>query len=572
MIVGIDAGGTFTDFIVYDGKSIRTHKVFSSRRDPAGAIAAGLAELKLSRATLIHGSTIATNAFLERKGARVALLTTRGFEDLIEIGRQTRGKLFDLEWEKPAPLVPRSLRFGIDERLDAEGRIVRPLRARLPKLRADAVAICFLHSYRDARHEERVARMVKRLPLSVSNRLVPEYREYERLATTVLNAYVQPITSHYLQSLRLKGDLRIMSSAGGQMSAREAARRPVHMLLSGPAGGAVAMEAVCRSAGISKAIGIDMGGTSTDVSLYDDGVAVTKEGTLGGYPIRVPILDIHTVGAGGGSIARVDAGGALRVGPESAGSEPGPACYGRGGKRPTVTDANVVLGRIKPELFFGGRLKLDVDAARSALGRIPPEAVIEVANASMERALRVVSIERGHDPEEFWLVAFGGAGPLHACDLAERMGMRGAIVPPWPGLFSALGMVLADEVTEVSRSALDRDVREVFAELGPGHRYVDARYVGQSYELRIPYGGHFHDAHRRRYGYARDTEVEIVNAIVRRVVKTRKPRFGAMTRGQLRAGGSLRGPAIIMEDNATTYVAKGWRATLDRKGVIWLRR
>jgi len=588
MLVGVDAGGTFTDFVVFDGRTVRTHKVLSSRRDPAGAMAGGLAELGLPRATIVHGTTIATNAFLERKGAKVALLTTRGFEDLIEIGRQTRGALFDLEWEKPSPLVARSMRFGIDERIGADGRVVRPLRMGRLRLRgAEAVAICFLHSYANAAHEERAAKALRGRPLSVSSRLVPEYREYERLATTVLNAYVSPIMRRYLEALapRVAGELRIMSSGGGRMSVRHAAERPVHTLLSGPAGGAVAVEALCRHLGVEKAIGLDMGGTSTDVSLYDRGVSITKEGTLGGFPIRVPILEIHTVGAGGGSIARVDAAGALRVGPESAGAEPGPACYGRGGRLPTVTDANVALGRIAPDLFFGGRMKLDVATAKRALGSIDAEAVVEVANASMERAMRVVSVERGHDPEECRLIPFGGAGPLHACALAERLSLKGAIVPRWPGLFSALGMVLADEVEERSMSALGGDPRRAFAKLGAGDRFVDARYRGQSYELRIPWGADFHAAHRRRYGYARDEEVEVVNAIVRRVRRTRKPgweklargtgkprplRRGCYDRNSLRAGDRVDGPAVIMEDNATTFVERGWNGRVDAYGNLWL--
>ncbi|MBI2931922.1 MAG: hydantoinase/oxoprolinase family protein [Planctomycetes bacterium] len=596
MTVGIDAGGTFTDFVVFDGRTLRTHKVLSSRRDPAGAVAAGIAQLELPEdATLVHGTTIATNAFLERRGARVALVTTRGFEDLIEIGRQTRGALFDLEWEKPAPLVPRARRFGVDERIGPDGRVVRALDARALKRLphdVDAIAICFLHSYRNPAHEERAARALKGRRLSVSSRIVPEYREYERLATTVLNAYVAPIMEEYLDGLPRR--VCIMGSAGGQMSARDAAERPVHTLLSGPAGGAVALDALCRELGVERAIGLDMGGTSTDVSLFDGGVGVTKEGTLGGFPIRVPILEIHAVGAGGGSIARVDTAGALRVGPESAGAEPGPACYGRGGARPTVTDANVALGRIAPDLFFGGRLRLDVSAARRALGAIPAEAVVEVANAGMERAMRVVSVERGHDPEDFWLVAFGGAGPLHACDLAARMNLKGAIIPRWPGLFSALGMVLADQVIERSQSVLGVDVESAFRRLERGlpgrlDRFVDARYEGQSYELRVPWPmGDFHAAHRRRYGYARpEAPIEIVNAIVRSVVRTRKPAFERLARGtgrprpvrrgcyertRLRAGDRIDGPTIVMEDNATTYVARGWRARVDAVGSLWLTR
>jgi N-methylhydantoinase A len=425
----------------------------------------------------------------------------------------------------------------------------------------------------------------------VSSELVPEYREYERFATTVLNAYVAPVMKKYLGDLPV--DVQIMSSAGGQMSSREAAARPVHTLLSGPAGGAIATEAVCKAAGISKAISIDIGGTSADVALYDGALRITKEGTLGGFPIRVPILEIHTVGAGGGSIARMDAGGALRVGPESAGAAPGPACYGRGGRLPTVTDANVVLGRIDPALFFGGRLELDVEAARRALAtlgepRKAAAAVLDVVDATMERALRTVSVERGYDPEEFTLVPFGGAGPLHACSLAGRLNIRSILVPRWPGLFSALGMVLADEVREQSRTVLGRDVEKAFRSMRmPGRLeyFVDARYRGQSYEIRTPWRGDFHALHRRRYGFSRDEEPEIVNAIVRATVSRSKPRFSRIARGgavaerpgvyrreRMGAGAKVAGPCLIMEDNATTYLARGWRCVVDAIGNLKLWR
>src|SRR5689334_17288052 len=348
-LVGIDAGGTFTDFIAWDGRKIRTLKVFSSRKDPAGALARGLAKLGIENPAIVHGCTIATNALLERKGAKVALVTTRGFEDLIEIGRQARPKLYDLSGAGPEPLVARSMRIGVDERVGPDGAIIRKLgslaKAAAVARKSESVAICFLHSYRRADHERRAERTLKKTgrPVSASCAVAPEIREFERLSTTVLNAYVRPVMKRYLERLPKGGGLRIMGSAGGQMTIAEAAEFPVQTLLSGPAGGAIATEALCRAAKIRKAISIDIGGTSADVSLYDDGVSVTKEGAIGGYPIRVPILEIHTIGAGGGSIASIDAGGALRVGPESAGSEPGPACYGRGGTKPTVTDANVVL-------------------------------------------------------------------------------------------------------------------------------------------------------------------------------------------------------------------------------------
>ncbi len=597
-LVGIDVGGTFTDFILWDGRRVRTHKVPSSPRDPARAVERGLREL-LPRgpAAIVHGSTLATNAFLERRGARVALLTTKGFEDLLEIGRQNRGRLYDLDWSPPEPLVPRSRRIGIDERIGPDGHVLRPLKRRPVSLSgAEAVAVCFLHSYANPRHERLAARGIHR-PLTLSSNLVPEYREFERLATTVLNAYVMPVMDRYLRDLsrRTRGrELRIMVSNGGQTTPAIAAREPVRTLLSGPAGGAVAVSHLCRRLGLERAIAFDMGGTSTDVSVFDDGIDITREGTLDGFPIRVPILDLHTAGAGGGSIARFDAGGALRVGPESAGAVPGPACYGRGGRAPTVTDAHVVLGRIHPGLFFGGRMKLDVAAARRAMGRIArnPEtaarAILEVAGANLERAVRAVSVERGHDPARFVLVPFGGAGPLHGCDLAERLGMKRVLVPRVPGLLSALGMTLADEVEEQSASALcdhnDRyKIDRAFRSIGlRGARYADLRYEGQSYEIRTPWGPgaarEFARLHARRYGYARDARIEVVSVTVRRVRRRPKPPFeripgggkswprGTLLRAELGAGDRLKGPSVVMEDNATTYLKQGWQGRVDAWG------
>jgi N-methylhydantoinase A len=390
-----------------------------------------------------------------------------------------------------------------------------------------------------------------------------------------------------------------MVSNGGQTTPALAAREPVRTLLSGPAGGAVAVSNLCRRVGLSRAIAFDMGGTSTDVSVYDGGIDITREGSIGGFPIRVPILDLHTAGAGGGSLARFDAGGALRVGPESAGADPGPACYGRGGTEPTVTDAQVVLGRIHPGLFFGGRMKLDVSAARKAVGRIARDvesaarAILDVTGANLERAVRAMSVERGHDPARFALVPFGGAGPLHGCDLADRLGMRRVLVPRIPGLLSALGMTLADEVEERSASALcdlgdRRRIERAFTSIGiRGERYADLRYEGQSYEIRTPWGPGaaraFARLHARRYGYARDARIEVVSVTVRSVRRRPKPPLGKISRGgrswprgtvlraDLKAGDRLAGPAVVMEDNATTYVKEGWRGRVDAWGNLDLR-
>jgi N-methylhydantoinase A len=577
-VVGIDTGGTFTDFILFDGRTIRTHKVLSTPDDPSRAVLQGLRELGALDAEIVHGSTVATNAFLERKGARLTLVTTKGFEDLLEIGRQERGSLYDLNWERPEPLIPRSRRIGVRERMDARGRVVTPLdRAALRKIRAEHAAICFLHSYANPKHEREAGRILKGASLSCD--VLPEYREYERLSTTVLNAYVAPVVDRYLSHLgRSLKRLRILSSDGGAITPESARRRAAQTLLSGPAGGVIA----AQSLGFGKVIGFDMGGTSTDVCLIDGTAKVTKEGSIGGLPLRVPHFDIHTVGAGGGSIARVDEGGALRVGPESAGALPGPICYGRGGTKPTVTDANLALGRIDPSRFLGGRMVL----SPVSMTRTFAEGVIEVANANMERALRRVSVERGHDPADFWLLAFGGAGPLHACALAGRLGMKGVVVPRWPGLLSALGMLLSDTTVEKSRTVLGREIpwreleREALSEVrGRVERYVEARYQGQSHEIRIREGADFHEAHRRLYGFTRREPVEIVNAGVRVTAERRKPRLpllarggrtwtGSVDRAALRAGDRVKGPAVVSEDNATCWVERGWAGRVDKYGNI----
>ncbi|HYE99621.1 MAG TPA: hydantoinase/oxoprolinase family protein [Planctomycetota bacterium] len=414
----------------------------------------------------------------------------------------------------------------------------------------------------------------------LDSEVLPEYREFERMSTTVLTAYVGPVMDRYVSRLGASvSRLRLMASDGGSITPESAVARAAQTLLSGPAGGVTAAQAL----GFGKVISFDMGGTSTDVALIDGRARVTKEGEIGGLPLRVPHFEIHTVGAGGGSIARFDAGGALRVGPESAGSTPGPVCYGRGGTVPTVTDANLALGRIDPDRFFGGRMRL----TRPGLSRRLAEGILEVANANMERALRRVSVERGSDPADFRLLAFGGAGPLHACEMAARLGMKGVIVPRWPGLLSALGMVLADLSVEKSRTVLGRTAdfgpleREARRELdGRVERFVEARYRGQSHELRIPEGASFHEAHRRRFGYAREAPVEVVNLVVRVTAPLPKPRLprirrgsgrvftGAVDRDALGAGDRVRGPAVVSEGSATTWIPRGWAGRVDPQGHI----
>ncbi len=488
-ILGVDTGGTFTDFyLIADDGGVSVHKRPSTPDDPARAVLAGLRELTgdpasdiqsaASVSDLVHGSTVATNAIIERKGARTALITTRGFRDVLVIGRQTRPKLYDLSPQREPPLVPDELRFEANERIDHRGDVLQPLDSaeieslldQIGKAGIESLAVCFLFSFLNPDHERIVADAARRhgIPTSASHEVLPDHREYERTSTTVANAYVAPVMERYLSRLA-KGvsehgvnRLRVMSSNGGSISPRAAGRLAIRTALSGPAGGVAGAFALAGRAGYDRIITLDMGGTSTDVALCPGRILERDETLVGGIPIRGPTVDVVSVGAGGGSIARIDEGGALRVGPESAGADPGPACYGRGDE-PTVTDAHVVLGRIAPEQFLGGRMSIDARLSFEAIKRISPPfgdahaaaaAVLRVANANMERALRIVSVERGHDPREFTLVAFGGAGPLHACDLAASMRMPRMLVPPQPGVLSAFGMATAPIVKELSASVM----------------------------------------------------------------------------------------------------------------------
>ncbi|HEY3187154.1 MAG TPA: hydantoinase/oxoprolinase family protein, partial [Solirubrobacteraceae bacterium] len=464
---------------------LRLLKLRSTPHDPSAAVRAGLTALgRIGR--LHYGSTVATNALLERRGGPVLLLTTAGFEDVLEIGRQVRPKLYALEPRRPAPLVPRARRIGLHERVLADGTVEHPLgpreigRAVAAARGVSSVAVCLLHSYAAPAHERRVGRALagRGLHVTLSHRLLREYREYERVATTVLNAYVGPAMAHHLGALAvlLGGDLRIMQSSGGLVGARIARAEPVRTILSGPAGGVVGAAERARRGRLGPVITLDMGGTSADVSLVDGGPAYRTDTTIAGLPVRIPAIDIHTVGAGGGSLARLDAGGALHVGPESAGADPGPACYGRG-TAATVTDANLVLGRLVETEFLGGEMRLDRTRAERAirilarqLGRGVVSAaagVVRVVNATMERAVRVITVERGHDPAAFTLVAFGGAGPLHAAELAEGLGIRRVYVPRHPGLLSAWGVAAAEMV---------RDYGETLRVIEPATRVLDAAF------------------------------------------------------------------------------------------------
>jgi N-methylhydantoinase A len=578
-ILGIDVGGTFTDAVLLADGALRTIKVPTVRAQEhsvvKAAVAVGAPGRELERFT--HGTTIATNALLERKGARTAFVATAGFEHLLHLRRQTRAHLYRLCDDHPEPLVPLERCFGVHERVGPEG-VSEPLElGSLPEFEADAVAVCLLFSFRDPRHEQLVAEEVRRrLPgahVVASHEVAPEFREYERASTTAVDAYLGPVLRGYFGSLATRcgeaglGEPLVMRSSGGVCTLEEAARHPAFVLVSGPAAGVVGAARVAGLAGIENAISLDMGGTSTDVCLIANGEAGRAgERELGGFPVRLPTVDLQTVGAGGGSIAWRDAGGALRVGPRSAGADPGPACYGRGGFEPTVTDANLVLGRL-PEKLAGG-LELDRAAAELSLGDLDPEDVVEVVNAEMLRALRLVSVERGHDPRDFALVAFGGAGPLHACALAEELGIGTVLVPAAAGVLSALGLVASDERRDRVRSyvvPLDE------AAILPVEGEADLRYRGQSFELTVPLGPDvaeaFHGAHEERYGYAdRGRPIELV------AVRTADVRPGPALR--LPAARPLRveGPAVHELDGATCWIPPGWVGDRDGNNTLILTR
>jgi N-methylhydantoinase A len=696
--IAIDTGGTFTDCVWVEDGTLKTLKVFSTPDDPSRAIAEALKKVGEGATTngrdatkthvgagltLLHGTTVGTNALLQRKGARVALITTSGFEDVIEIGRQARPRLYDFFFDRISPLVPRELRFGVKERMDSEGHVLeRPSNAELARMleavrrvEPDSIAISLLFSFANPENESAVASAVAELgkPLSVSYRILPEFREYERTSTVVVNAYLQPLMQRYMdklverarmytegfdndsQSVHKRNAPRIfvMQSSGGITALESAAREPVRTVLSGPAGGLVGAAAMAERSGFRKILSFDMGGTSTDVAAVQGEVRTGGQSEVAGLPVGVPMLEIHTVGAGGGSLARFDAGGSLRVGPESAGADPGPICYGRG-TEPTVTDANLLMGRLRPGRFLGGEFALDVERARRITSewlkkqglkqqglkqqgvkkqgvkqqgsRLSPEqfsaGVVRVVNANMERALRVVSIERGYDPRDFTLVAFGGAGGLHACELAEALSIPTVMIPARPGALSAFGILVSDVVKDYSHTLLWRVAdslpqtklqkefrkletaaqKEFRAERWRGivqyERSLDLRYCGQGYEINVPatanVAARFHDEHQRRYGYHHaGREIELVTVRLRARLRTQplpsvrrqKARMPAprvtpverapvffqdkfvttpvFERGDLVPGRSIRGPAVITEYSATTVVPPGKRFWVD---------
>lgn len=655
-IVGIDTGGTFTDFVYVRHGKIHVLKVLSTPDNPGDAVMEGIRRITGDKPfdySVIHGSTVATNALLERKGAVTALITTRGFKDLLEIGRQNRPSIYDLDTDRPEPLAPASLRFELTERILPDGKILTPLAddeldqlpQKLKRKRVRSVAVCFLHSYINHDHEEQTAEVLRKAGFIVSPsfEILPEYREYERMSTSVVNAYVAPKMDSYIDSLeqRLEGRaLRIMKSNGGIISAATARNESVHTILSGPAGGVVGAFNIAKKAGFPNCITFDMGGTSTDVSLCPGKIVTTSESSIAGSPIRVPVIDIYTVGAGGGSLASMDTGGALRVGPESAGADPGPVCYGKG-ENLAVTDANLALGRLSSENFLGGTMQISTDRMKRILKSTAKSfgmtsdalaaGIIRIVNSNMEKALRVISIEKGYNPADFALVSFGGAGSLHAADLARTLNISTVIIPSNPGIYSAMGMLFSDFIKDYSRTILlpaipdsfrkitasfkPLEVKAVSEMAGEGvpksririEKMVDVRYTGQSYELTVPftknYTGLFHNAHEHRYGYSDlNREPEVVNIRIKCTGKTRHPNIkpgdtkktasaktaliGKRTvfdgesftvcsvydRDKLAPGMKFRGPAVAHEYSSTIYIPPDFRAETDKLGNLILSR
>ncbi len=650
ILLGIDTGGTFTDFVAVDGTLITVHKLLSTPAAPEAAIMAGIEALGLLPALeagdcrIVHGTTVATNAVLEGHGARTVYVSNRGLGDVLRIGRQTRAELYNLTPLATDSPIDQADVVEVDARLGADGQELVPLTsaditqlvAEIDALAPEAIAINLLFSFVDDSHERQIeAALEGRYFVSRSSWVLPEYREYERGVATWLNAWLGPRMDTYLTALNVAvapSRLAIMQSSGLSVSAEQASRRAVNLLLSGPVGG-------LRGAGhmsggekpANRLMTFDMGGTSTDVALMDGGITLTSEGHVARFPVAVPMADIHTIGAGGGSIASVDAGGLLHVGPASAGADPGPACYGRGGTEPTVTDANLYLGRLLPDAFLGGRMTLDRDAAKRALERVgtvlglSPEAlafgIVELANEHMTQALRAISIERGFDPQAFTLVCFGGAGGLHFCALAEALGMDKALLPRHAGVLSALGMLVAPPGRELSRTVAARsdalDVVEVEARFArmiqsgtlelaadgveqtkvQSFRSVDCRYVGQTFTLNLPWEGadklnpSFHQAHEARYGHRLDKPVEVLNIRVslRATIATLAipsiPATGQLAPGTTRlaghdnpvavyrestlyAGAGFAGPALLVADHATAFVPPGWTAEVDAVGNV----
>jgi N-methylhydantoinase A len=576
-ILGVDVGGTFTDAVLFDGGTIRTAKVPTAALQEESVLAAARAVGATDVERFAHGTTVATNALLERRGARTAFVGNAGFEHLLHLRHQTRAHLYRLCAAQPEPLVPLERCHGVQGRLGPDGELVALDLSTMPDIGdAEAVAVCLLFAFRDARHEAAVAGELRlRHPgvhVVASHEIAPEFREYERASTTAADAYLAPVSARYLRALAGAAHAAglpeplVMLSSGGVATVGEAAAHPATILVSGPAAGVVGAGLVALRAGFENAIAFDMGGTSTDVCLLPGGRATrVAEHVVGGLPVRLPTVDLHSVGAGGGSLVRVDAGGAIRVGPESAGAQPGPACYGAGGG-PTVTDANLLLRRLPAEL--PGGLRLDRDAAERAFAGIDPRSAVDVVNAEMLHALRVVSVERGHDPRDFALVAFGGAGPLHACALAEELEIGAVLVPAAAGVLSALGLVASEERRDrvVSYLCPLADAREL-----PAEGTADLRYRGQSFELSVPLqpglAEAFHRTHEERYGYADESrEIELVAVRTAEVVPGPEVALGGTSEHQ------VSGPVVLELAGATCWVPEGWQGEANDQGTLVLRR
>ena len=660
IVLGVDAGGTFTDFVCVEFKqpiAIKIHKALSTPAAPEQAILEGIRAMGLEPVMkngdlhIIHGSTVATNAVLEAKGAKTVFVTNYGFADMLQLARQTRPQLYQLEFEAVAPPVAPELCLQTGGRLAADGSILEPLSASelrqlIAKIKAidpDAVAINLLFSFIDDSFEKAICEAISdaglRAFVSRSSQVLPEYREYERGIATWLNASLGPIVGRYLLELQQqlgKSSLQIIQSSGETIGATQAADSAVNLLLSGPAGGLIAVKFLADQLGLEKIISFDMGGTSTDVALLDGEISTTNEGTIAQYPIAVSMVDMHTIGAGGGSVAVIDRGGMLQVGPRSAGADPGPACYGKGGTEATVTDANLVLGRLVPEITLAGGLRLKLQLALNVIQKLADKAeltvvqvaegIVSVANEHMAKAIRLISVNRGHDPREFVLSSFGGAGGLHVCALAEAMSMRRAIVPVHGGVFSALGMVVANRGRQFSKTLGLETSRSDESELGfefdtleqigrqqlaleglsadslPARRTVDIRYIGQSYALNVAWTNRqqamaaFQQLHQRRYGYIHKGAMELVTLRVSVVFENpgfALPAVGAegscnkpessmvyddavkarvVATAALQPGEEVVGPAVISEYSSTTFVAPGWSAHRDRFGNILLEQ
>ncbi|MEM0463164.1 MAG: hydantoinase/oxoprolinase family protein [Pyrobaculum sp.] len=645
-LVGVDVGGTFTDFVFLDERGeVKTLKILSTPREPEKAVIEGLSAVKFSE--VLHASTIGTNALLGQMGlevARVAFFTTRGFRDVVEIGRQNRPRLYDLFFQKPRPLAPRELRFEVDERTLPDGRVekavdlgeVAELARKAKAAGAVSVAVGFLHSYANPSNEVVAAKLLREYfeYVTASYEVAWEPREYERFSTALVNAALMPLVGRYLAKLQSYvesrgGKMYVMASSGGLVTVEEAAKRPVQLVESGPAAGVIAAAELAKLLGEGRVISFDMGGTTAKAgTVVDFQPSITTEYEVGGeshrgrvikgsgYPVRFPFVDLAEVSAGGGTIIWRDAGGALRVGPLSAGADPGPVCYGRGGVDPTVTDANLALGRI-PETLAGGRMRLEAEAAKRALAKLGDpvdvaSSALRLINLEMARAIRLVTVERGLDPSSFVLMAFGGAGPQHATEVAEEIGISRVLIPPMPGVFTSLGMLMADFKFE-ARMAYPRDLAKGFAELEeklsqhrPDYflRYADVRYKGQGWELTVSLGADvsyeavkraFEEKHTATYGFKLDRDIEVVTIRVFAVVKRAKPRLpepptkgnpsvaekevyfngwvkaAVYNRAELPLGYKIRGPALIVEDYSTTVIPPRWEATVGKYGVLELR-